>query len=105
MWKETLAIAWKGRQEDIFRMRVPGLTEPGQWPEMVTFMNPRLYEQNAAADKAFKDTAWSVIDQPGLNRDRLALYADFVHFPGPLSQLTVHVILSSLCGDSAAVHG
>jgi hypothetical protein len=53
---------------------------------------------NHMMDEAFSDTQWSVVDQWGINQGREALYNDHVHFSGPLSQATWHIILSSLCG-------
>lgn len=97
-WKGHLAGGWKGRGEDIFRVRLANIKERAGDGRQSTAIGaiPGL---NRMMDEVFSETPWSVVDQWGINHGRERFYNDHVHFSGPLSEATWHVILSSLCGS------
>lgn len=42
-------------------------------------------------------TSWHTVDQYGINWGHEHLYADNVHFPGVLSDVTWNIVMSKLC--------
>ena len=104
MWKSAIPSSWKGRQDDIFRVRLAGHvkgradTSPSNEAN-----NAKVYEYvpriNDVMDRNFASTAWGVIDQWRINAGNESLYNDAWHFQGPLSQATWHTLLSKLCGN------
>lgn len=96
-WRATVGSAWHGNPWDVFRVRVAPLHES----TMGQGFNAAVEALNVAADSAFHDAGWSVIDQWGINQGQLSLYDDHVHFfekdGGPLSRAFWNVLLSSAC--------
>ena len=82
-WRDMLAVAWHGRVQDVFRMRLHHIygEERGEasWTDNVTPINSLM-------DETFAGTGWSIIDQEGINGRRRQYMSDHVHFPGKLLQ-------------------
>lgn len=47
-------------------------------------------------------TPWHTVDQYGINWGHEHLYADNVHFPGVLSDVTWNIVMSKLCPLNAS---
>jgi hypothetical protein len=100
-WRASVAAHWHGRSEDVFRIRLA--SHANQDPNSVN-RTTRVFNYvphiNLLMDEIFENTNWKVIDQWAINAGETGLYQDSVHFQGPLSQATWHVLLSQLCDES-----
>ena len=103
-WKESILSLWKGRHEDVFRVR---LADHANADPTKASGTARVFDHvphiNDIMDMTFADMKWGVINQWAINQGQQKLYQDPVHFQGPLSQATWHVLLSSLCGNPRVV--
>lgn len=95
-FREALLSEWHGSPSNIFRVRI---APPRVGEERFIKVTQDIIRMNTAADEIFADTNWSVIDQASLNSGNEKFYTDSIHFQGPLSALTMNVMLSTLCGD------
>ncbi len=92
----SVARAWKGRPEDVFRARTTGVL-PSHTE--ASYVNADISVTNAAADAAFAGTGWSTIDMHSIAAAYPALYSDPVHHTHELAVVLWQLLLSSLCGD------
>lgn len=100
---ESVAMAWHGRPEDVFRARLTPLRPPRAGRDSYNMLiNSDVEEVNAAADAAFARMGWSSLDMHSVAAAHPELLVDHVHYAHNFYLIAWHLLLSSLCGDPAA---
>lgn len=73
-------------------------------------MTPKLRETDTVLNKVWQtestspDKMWYQVDQWAINKGRDYLYNDHIHFNGPLTLATLHVMLNELCPGQGSSH-
>jgi hypothetical protein len=112
-WRNIVQRSWKGRAEDVFRIRVAPLCLDGckdySYPRAFHAMTSSAVDRvNGVLDHEYAGEPWHVIDQWGINSamnpgsSALPHHRDFVHYEGEPNDVTFDLVLSGMCDANAA---